>query len=206
MALKCVYSWCVKVNCWDKILVPYCREFYYYHLKWASVWTGLLWMWRHCYIVITYFRYRGWHKTRIKKGNHYILIAPSFENSDVGRQLDKLRRNASRDGKLDRFVHRITTKETVQPDKPKSRATKRNLEPIDVNKVDDSFSNDSSRPPMIMRESTRIYDAEDTPLSRRRARDESAKDGRTNLVTPRKGSNDVTLKPDLKNSLDEFNE
>ena len=111
-------------------------------------------------------RFRGWHSSRVKRGNHYILVAPSFENSDVGRQYDKLRRSALQEGKLDRYVHRMTTKEKLVPDKPKSRA-KKTLAPIILQQSQASIA-DSHRPPMPLRESTRIYEPENTPMQAKR--------------------------------------
>ena len=104
----------------------------------------------------------------MKRGSHYILIAPAFENSDVGHQLDKLRRQSLHEAKRDRYVHRLTTKENLVPDKPKSRA-KKTLAPLDRKHTVEPSLADSARPPMPLRESTRIYDDPDnTPMAKRR--------------------------------------
>ena len=60
----------------------------------------------------------------MKKGSHSILTAPAFEKSQTGLLQDKLSKTFYREGKLDNYTHRYTTKDDIVPDKPKSRAKK----------------------------------------------------------------------------------
>ncbi|VDI13225.1 Hypothetical predicted protein [Mytilus galloprovincialis] len=61
-------------------------------------------------------RFRGWHNIKHKKGSHFVLVAPSFENSYHGRLHKKLveRTNAPVKKVKGDFVHRFTKKEEVQ--------------------------------------------------------------------------------------------
>ncbi|CAC5424944.1 unnamed protein product [Mytilus coruscus] len=61
-------------------------------------------------------RFRGWHNIKHKKGSHFVLVAPSFENSYHGRLHKKLveRTNAPVKKVKGDFVHRFTKKTEVQ--------------------------------------------------------------------------------------------
>ena len=69
-------------------------------------------------------RYRGWHKSRVKTGPHYVLTAPSFEKSHTGIMHQKLTKTFHKEGNLDDYVYVFTKREDIAPDKPKSRAKK----------------------------------------------------------------------------------
>ena len=77
-------------------------------------------------------RFRGWHNIKTKKGSHFVLVAPSFENSFTGRLHKKLVETSNIPVKKIKgdFVHRYTKKTDVAT--PVDQAMRPNTAPANL--------------------------------------------------------------------------